>query len=351
MTPQIKLGNKLIGDGNPAFLIAEVAQAHDGSLGTAHAFIDLIADSGFDAVKFQTHIASAESTLDEKFRVKFSRQDSARYAYWERMEFSYDQWVGLAQHAKEREVIFLSSAFSIEAVELLTQIGMAAWKVGSGEFRSKELIKAMLVTGKPVLLSTGLCHWDELDQAIKGVQNVNGQFALFQCTSLYPTPLNKVGLNVIDQLRERYNCVVGLSDHSGTIWPSLAALARGSNMIEVHVTMHRGAFGPDVIASLTPEDLKLVATARDKFSKILSHPVNKDLLVKELKTTRELFTKSIAPSRDLKAGEIIEEGMLTLKKPGTGIPSAEMGGLYGLRLRCDVASDSLLKYSDLQTKS
>src|SRR3954471_18592458 len=114
-------------------VIGEVAQAHDGSVGFAHAFVDAIADAGADAVKFQTHIAAAESTPSEPWRVQFSKQDATRYDYWRRMEFTEAQWKELAEHAAERELLFLSSAFSVEAVELLQRIGMRAWKVASGE--------------------------------------------------------------------------------------------------------------------------------------------------------------------------------------------------------------------------
>src|SRR5215475_14460268 len=120
-------------DSQACFIIGEVAQGHDGSLGMAHAFIDAIANAGADAVKFQTHIAAAESTPSEPWRVKFSRQDDSRYAYWKRMEFSEEQWVGLRKHADERNLLFISSPFSTEAVRLLTRVGVAAWKVASGE--------------------------------------------------------------------------------------------------------------------------------------------------------------------------------------------------------------------------
>src|SRR5215467_9214956 len=135
-------------------IVAEVAQAHDGSLGTAHAFIDACARAGADAIKFQTHIAAAESSPGEPWRIKFSRQDASRYDYWKRMEFTEEQWAGLALHAKERGLIFLSSPFSSEAMDLLDRLGMEAWKVGSGEIGNTPLIQRMAKTGKPVLLSS-----------------------------------------------------------------------------------------------------------------------------------------------------------------------------------------------------
>src|SRR6266542_7105252 len=143
-------------------IVGEVALTHDGSLGLAHAFIDAIASAGADAVKFQTHIAAAESTPAEPFRVKFSRQDASRYDYWKRMEFTEEQWCGLAQHAHERGVLFISSPFSIEAVDLLQRIGMPLWKIPSGETSNTMLLDRILDTGAPVLLSTGMSPVGEI---------------------------------------------------------------------------------------------------------------------------------------------------------------------------------------------
>src|SRR5215207_9249425 len=168
-------------------VIGEVAQAHDGSLGLAHAFIDAIADAGAGAVKFQTHIAEAESHPSEPWRVKFSPADDTRFDYWKRMEFSEEQWLGLATHARERDLAFLSSPFSIEAVALLRRIGVAGWKVASGEVSNAELLDAMASAGGPVLLSSGMSPWPELDAAVTRLRAAGAsRLAVLQCTSSYP---------------------------------------------------------------------------------------------------------------------------------------------------------------------
>ncbi len=343
----ISIATRQIGDSHPCFLIAEVSQSHDGSLGMAHAFIDAAAEAGADAVKFQTHIAAAESTLDEPFRIKFSRQDESRYAYWKRMEFSEEQWAGVAEHAKAKSLIFLSSPFSIAAVELLKRVGMPAWKVGSGEVQSKELLDAMLDAGGPILLSTGMSRWDEIDRAVTYLRGRNADFALFQCTSKYPTPLQEVGINLIEELRRRYDCLVGLSDHSATPFPALAAIARGCHIVELHVTFDRRLFGPDVPASVTFEELALIKKARDSFAVMDQSPVDKDAMADQLAAMRRTFGKSIAPARALPAGTELTRDMLTLKKPATGIPGTELDNLIGKRLRSDVMPDRLLTWKDL----
>ena len=343
----IDIAGRTVGGGAKGYVIAEVGQAHDGSLGQAHAFLDAAADAGADAIKFQTHIADAESTLDEPFRVKFSRQDDTRYAYWRRMEFTEEGWSGLADHAKQRGIQFLSSAFSTRAVDLLDRLGMPAWKIGSGEYRSAELMAAMAKTGKPILLSTGMSTWAEIADGVAGIRKLGVAPALFQCTSRYPTPFNQVGLNVIDRLKAEHDCPVGLSDHSGSPLPALAALARGADMVETHVVFDRRMFGPDSPASLTFEELAQVTAARDAFAEMIANPVDKDTVAEELATMRGLFTKSVAPTRALAAGTVLTADMLTAKKPGTGIPSSELDGLVGRRLKADVAADRLLRREDL----
>lgn len=340
------IGNRSVSRNDPAFIIAEVAQAHDGSFDSAREYIDAVADSGADAVKFQTHLAACESSLDEPFRVAMTARDRTRYDYWQRMEFSESQWRELAGRARDRGLIFLSSAFSVEAVELLLKIGMPAWKVGSGEFRSHELLAAIRRTGGPVLLSTGMSRYDEIADMVRSLRQDGTPFALMQCTSRYPVPLEEVGLNVLDELRDRFACPVGLSDHSGSIFPGLAAMARGAELLEVHVVLDRNHSGPDASSSLTPAELRELTTARDAFARMARSPVDKDALAGRLEEMRRLFTKSAAPTRPLAAGSIVTDDLLVPRKPGTGIPYGERHKVLGRRLRHDVSPERVLKWSD-----
>lgn len=342
------IGSFRIGANSRTFIIAEVAQAHDGSLGTAHSYIDAVADVGADAIKFQTHIAEEESTLDEPFRIKFSQQDATRYDYWKRMEFTEEQWTGLAKHARERDLIFLSSAFSVKAVEILRNVGMHAWKVGSGEVWSGALLNAMAQNGSPILLSTGMSTYSEIEATVNRIKERGLPFAVFQCTSKYPASLEEVGLNVIEEIRKRFKCPVGLSDHSGSIFPGLAAMALGVDLLEVHVTFHKKMFGPDVPASITLDELQLLVEANKAFQIMSNNPVDKDLSALGLSETKALFTKSVAPTRPLPQGTVLERDMLTLKKPGTGISSGRLKELIGRRLIREVTPERLLRWEDLE---
>ena len=331
-----------------SLVIGEVAQAHDGSLGMAHAFIDAIANAGADAVKFQTHIAAAESTPGEPWRVKFSRQDATRYDYWKRMEFTAEQWHGLKQHAEDRGLLFLSSPFSPEAVDLLTRLGVKAWKIASGEVSNSPMFEPVAATGLPLLLSTGMSPLSEIDQAVGLIKSRRLPLAVLQCTSAYPCPPEKVGLNMLPLFRERYGCAVGLSDHSGTIFAGLAAATLGIEVLEVHVTFSREMFGPDVAASVTPDELRRLVQGIRFIERMMGHPVDKDLLAEEMAPLRDTFTKSVVARADLPSGSVLREEDLTLKKPGTGIPAARLPELIGARLVRDVKTDELLCETDLE---
>ncbi|MCB0743270.1 MAG: N-acetylneuraminate synthase family protein [Ignavibacteriae bacterium] len=349
MRKTIKIAGRTIGENNPTFLIAEIGQAHDGSLGIAHSYIDAVAKTGFDAIKFQTHIAEAESTFDEEFRVKFSFEDKTRFDYWKRMEFSAEQWLELKKHADEKNLIFMSSAFSIEAVQLLNKIGIELFKIGSGDFNSEFLLKEIIKTNKPLLLSCGMHSIEEIKERISWLKNYNVKaFGLFQCTSKYPTPLPEVGINVIDQLKENCDFPIGLSDHSGTIYPSLLALAKQTDLIEVHATFSKDSFGPDSITSLTMDELKFIAEAREKFNLIINNPVDKTKNSGSFIEMKKLFSRSIALKHDLNKGEVITKEMLTFKKPASGIPESQTASIIGKKAVNNISRFRLLKWNDLE---
>jgi N-acetylneuraminate synthase len=298
-------------------------------------------------VKFQTHIAAAESTPAEPFRVKFSRQDATRYEYWQRMEFTEAQWRGLAEHAREQGLLFLSSPFSVEAVELLSRVGMPMWKIASGEVSNRPLLEAVAATGQPVLLSSGMSSLAELDVAVDRVRQKGAPLGVMQCTTAYPCPPERIGLNMLSVLRERYRCLVGLSDHSGTIFPGIAAATLGSDILEVHITMSRGMFGPDVPASVTIEELRQLVDGIRFVERMRAHPIDKDAVASDMAPLRAIFTKSIVARQPMCAGTVLAARQLTVKKPGTGIPAERLPELVGRRLRRDLAADEMVREDDL----
>ena len=342
------IGNRKIGRAHPALIIAEVAQAHDGSVNFAHAFIDSAAAAGADAIKFQTHIAAAESSPAEQWRVQFSKQDATRYDYWKRMEFTKDQWRGLKEHAESKGLIFLSSPFSLEAIELLSEIGIRAWKIASGEVRNEVLLERLLQTKLPILLSSGMSSWAELAATVPRIKAAGIPFLLMQCTSAYPCPPERVGLNLLREMQERFDCGVGLSDHSGTIWPALAAVTLGAKAVEVHVTWDKTMFGPDTIASVTFAELKQMIDGIRFTEKMLSNPVDKEAEAAGMERMRKMFGQSLVAASDLAAGTILRAEHIATRKPLAGIPASEFSTVLGAKLRRNVSLGEFLQSADIE---
>jgi N-acetylneuraminate synthase len=338
----------VLSPGAPCLIVAEVAQAHVGSLGMAHAYVDAVAGAGADAVKFQTHIAAAESSMDEPWRIKSSEQDVSRYDYWRRMEFTEQQWLGLKRHADERGLVFLSSPFSIEAVELLERVGVAAWKVPSGEISNTPMLKRIVTTGLPIVLSTGMSPLKEIDAVVEWIRARGLPLIVVQCTTAYPCPPEKTGLDLIPFFRDRYDCLVGLSDHSGTIYPGLAAATIGVELVEVHVTFHREMFGPDVPASVTMAELRQLVGGIRFIEKMRANPVDKDALAVEMAPLRKMFTQSVTARSDIKAGTVLKKDHLATRKPGTGIPADRLEALIGKVLQNDVKKNEFLREQDFE---
>jgi N-acetylneuraminate synthase len=182
---------------------------------------------------------------------------------------------------------------------------------------------------------------------VERVKTHGSPLAVLQCTSAYPCPPEKVGLNLLQFFRNRYDCAVGLSDHSGTIYPGLAAVTLGIEVLEVHVTVSREMFGPDVVASITTAELRQLVEGVRFIEGINNHPVDKDAMANEMIPLRDLFTKSVVAKLDLPAGTVLRAEHLTTKKPGTGIPAARLPELVGRTLRHAVIADQIVQEVDV----
>lgn len=329
-------------------VVGEIAQAHDGSLGMAHAFVDAIADAGADVVKFQTHIASEESTPQEPWRVRFSTQDATRYDYWKRMEFRKEQWGELKAHVEARGLTFSSSPFSLRAVDWLRELGCRFWKVASGETTNPLLLDAILDAGGTVVASTGMSGWPEIDALVARVRRTPTEFAVVQCTTAYPCPPEQIGLNVMQAIRGRYGCAVGLSDHSATIFPGIAAAALGAEVVEVHVTLSRDMFGPDVAASVTVEELRQLVRGVRFVEAMLRNPVDKDVAAESLVDVKRIFGRSLVAARPLAAGTVLAADDVAAKKPGHGLPPGRLGEFVGRRLQREVPADHVFAEEDFE---
>lgn len=328
-------------------IIGEIGQAHDGSLGILHSYIDAVAEAGADAIKFQTHIAEAESSAAEPFRINFSYEDKTRYDYWQRMGFTKDQWIGIKQHCENAGLEFMSSPFSLAAVDLLEELGVKSYKIGSGEVSNFLILEKIAKTGKPILLSSGMSSFNELDATLQFLQKFDAQVSLFQCNTQYPTPPENVGLNVIPEMIERYQIPVGLSDHSGEIFPALAAIALGASLIEVHVVFDKRMFGPDATSSLSIDQFAEMVRGIRFLEKGLQHPIDKRDSSRFAKV-KGIFEKTLAVNKDMTKGQIIQLEDLESKKPAAqGISATNYQAVVGKRLKRDMNKWDFLKSKDI----
>jgi N,N'-diacetyllegionaminate synthase len=330
-----------------SFIIAEIAQAHNGSINTAHAYIDALSKTGVDAIKFQTHIADAESSIYEPFRVKFSKQDATRFDYWKRMEFTLEEWKALKQHCDEVGLEFMSSPFSNAAVDLLEEVGVKRYKIGSGEVTNFLLLERIAQSNKPVILSSGMSSYLELDKAVEFLKERNVDVAILQCATAYPTTSKEYGLNIIKELIERYNLPIGFSDHSAKIETCIAAAALGAEIFEFHAVFDRQVFGPDTTSSLTIDEIKMLVKSIKNIEVALLSPIDKNDNSKysELKL---IFEKSLVVNKDLRKGHRITFSDLEGKKPANkGVSASKFKEIIGKEIQRDMAQWEFLNNEDI----
>ena len=318
-------------------IVAEIAQAHEGSLGIAHSLIDSAKKAGATDVKFQMHFADEESSKEDKFRIDTFPQDKDRFSYWKRMEFTKEQWEELINHCNQIKIHPIVSPFSFKAVELCENLGVYSLKLGSGETSNIPLIKYAASRSNEIIVSTGMSGWFEIDKVIEEINSLNKKnlkVIVLQCTSKYPTNLEDIGIENIKRIFERYNLPSGLSDHSGKLSPSLAAAAQGfTSMLEIHITYSKDCFGPDAKASLDiVEFTKLVELVR-QIEIITNNEVNKNVLTPEIKKIKLLFSRSMFAKKDIPEGASITKEMIAYKKPGGGLSFNEENLIIGRKAK------------------
>lgn len=315
------------------FIIAEIAQAHNGSFEKALDYIQALAGTGIDAIKFQTHIAAAESSIHEPFRIKFSDQDASRFDYWKRMEFSKEQWMVIRESCDKAGLEFMSSPFSNAAVDLLEEIGVKRYKVGSGEVNNFLLLEKIAQTRKPLIISSGMSSLQELDATVAFLQDREVPYSILQCTTSYPTNPEQYGLNVIQELKDRYQVQVGYSDHSADIGTCIAAAALGAEILEFHAVFSREDFGPDATSSIEINEIPQMVKSVRKITFSRKHNIDKSINTQYIDLKR-IFEKSLAVNKDLPEGHLLTFADLEAKKPkGYGIDASQFEEVIGKTLK------------------
>ena len=331
---------------NP-YIIAEIGQAHEGSLGILYSYIDALAFTGVDAMKFQMHLAEAESSEYEPFRVPFSVEDKTRLDYWKRVGFSLEQWKGIKQHCESLGLDFICSPFSNLAVDWLEEMGVEQYKIGSGEVTNFLILEKIAQTGKPVILSSGMSSYEELDQTVAFLKERKVDFSILQCTTAYPTQPEQYGLNVIQELKKRYNVPIGFSDHSAKIETCIAATALGASILEFHAVFDRQLFGPDAKASLTIQETKDLVLAVRNIATALSNPIDKNTNA-DFISLKQIFEKSLAVNKNLPKNHLLTFDDLEAKKPkGFGLDASHFQEVIGKVLTKDLKQWDFLNEGDL----
>lgn len=342
MDTMLSIRGRAVGSGHPVFIVAEIGNNHDGDVRQGLRLVEEAARCGVDAVKFQAHIADAEMLEDNTVPPHFPEP---RYQFVRRMSLSEQAHAELMRAATGFGLIYFCSPFSIEAVMLLDRLNVPCYKVASGEVTNLPMLRAIASAGKPVLVSTGMSTYGELDVAVDELRRHDVPLALLQCTSLYPAPDDALNLRAIAVLQQRFRCPVGFSDHSPDILPSIAAVAMGACIIEKHFTLDRSLYGPDHKASLTPVEMSNLVTSVRRIEHALGDGTKE--LSETIRRMRDVFQKSVVTVTDVPEGARIMAEMIATKKPGKGIPASQYDAVIGRRTRRAIPANVMIREEDL----
>ena len=337
---EINIAGRKIGSKYQPFVIAEIGINHDGDVNKARIIIDDAVAAGSECVKFQCHVIEDEMIPND---VIPGNTSESIWNIMKRCALNENEERELMDYCKRKGVIYLSTPFSRAAADRLERMGVDAYKIGSGECNNYPLVEHIAKFEKPVILSTGMNNIENIDKSVNILRRYKVQFALLHCTSIYPTPYDKVRLGAISQLKHAFpDAVVGLSDHSLTNYPCLGAVALGASILERHFTSDNHWAGPDISISMDPSELKdLIEGSRAIFQALGGE---KEILAEE-QPTIDFAYASVVSIKDIIAEEILSEDNIWVKRPGTGeIRAAQYKSLLGKRAKIDIRADSQIKW-------
>ena len=340
----MKIGNRGIGPNEPPLIIAEIGINHGGSLDVAKSMVDLIVHSGCECVKHQTHIIEDEMT--EEAKAIFP--PNANKSIWDVMKecsLKLDEEQELKEYAENLGLIWISTPFSRMAADFLDEIDVPAFKIGSGEADNLPLINHIAQKGKPIIMSTGMQSIKSLKNSVNILEKSGVEYALLECTNLYPSPPEIVSLQGIQELKEAFpKALVGFSDHSIGPHIALASVALGACIIERHFTDTRYRSGPDITCSMDPAELRLLVDRSVEIHKALMNPKQR---TEPEEDVYKFARASVVADRDMAAGHIITEKDIWVRRPGSGeIPGYKYNDIIGKKLRLDVKKNHQFKWSN-----
>jgi len=350
LRPEVRLRDRIIGPGHPVFVIAEAGVNHNGDMGLARRLVDAAAAAGVDAVKFQTFKAEkvvGVSAPQAEYQKANTGREESQLEMVRRLELGPDELAIVRHRCIERNILFLSTPFDEGSADLLEDLGVPGFKVGSGEITNHRFLAYLAAKGRPLLVSTGMASLGEVEAAVAAIRAAGDPpICLFHCVSNYPTDPADCNLKAMATLRDWFRCPVGWSDHTLGSHVSCAAVALGAELIEKHFTVDRSLPGPDHRASLEPSQLRdLVRQIRDVEASLGDgEKIPRD----SERNTADVARRSLHASRDIHAGHRIAAGDLTVLRPGTGIPANRFDEIVGRRTRSRILTGTIIRESDLE---
>lgn len=326
------------------YIIAEAGVNHNGSFELACRLADAAKEAGANCVKYQTFKSENLVSKDAQ-KAEYQKKttgDSSQQDMLKKLELSYDSFVRLKEYCDKIGICFLSTPFDFESIDFLKSLDMPFWKIPSGEVTNYPYLVALAKTGKPVVMSTGMCEMNEISDAIKVLKdNGTKDIKLLHCNTEYPTPFEDVNLTAMKTMREAFSTEVGYSDHTKGIEVPIAAVALGATIIEKHFTLDRNMEGPDHKASLEPQELKQMVRSIRNIEKAIGTG-DKTPSASEKKNIT-IARKSIVAKKEIKAGEIFTVENITVKRPGTGISPMRWNEVLGTKAVRDFNEDEKIE--------
>ena len=341
-----KFANQILTETEDPIIIAEIGINHNGKIKDALSLAKDAIDAGSKFVKLQTHIASEEMSVEAKKIIPDNAEENI-YDLIQNCELTLQEEREIAEYVKSRNAFFISTPFSIPAIERVVNLGVPFIKIGSGEFNNLPLIREACLTKLPLVLSTGMNTLNSIDKTVNEIRKYGNSFALMHCTNIYPTPDDCVRLSAINEMRKRYpDIIIGLSDHTVTSYACFGALALGASIIERHFTDTKERIGPDISCSMTPNELSEIIQA----SKILVKQRfgTKEVEINEENSTREFAFASVVSKTSINAGDLFSKDNLTVKRPGTGyFHASKLEELFGKKAKKLIKENKQLKKEDV----
>ncbi len=344
--PFLKIGKRFIGEKYLPLVIVEIGINHNGKIKLAKDLIKVAHGCGAEIIKHQTHIPDDEMSIEAKKIIPVHTTENI-YDIISNSSISYEQEKNFQNYVHKLGMTFLSTPFSREAANRLNKMNVPAYKIGSGECNNYPLIEHICKFKKPIILSTGMNGIKSIRKAVKIIESYKISYALLHCTNLYPTPINLIRLNAIDEIKKMFpKAVVGLSDHTGENYTSFAALGKGASIIEKHFIDNKNRKGPDIAASIDKKQLRDLIIGSREIYKSLPGEVKP---VKDEKKTANFAFASIVSNEQIKAGTILTKKNIWVRRPGTGDFKAELyKKLIGKKVYKDIKKNTQLKKNHLK---